>query len=521
MIMMKTPKTQKPMNKINLKTLVLALPMMFFYACGAQPKAISTAEFSLESGQIDELLVAKEEIDNASKHEKTKNSARMWFVRGKVYARIYDKRKVELISPVAYLSGIAAGKSYLEFYNSTDSKKGEYLEEANNELKFGYISTFYESQTFGEKYSKATDAILKAKLADTLVEYYQIMLTLYDKLDTGMINDFKRSQVERKFFIERLALYSLGNSDETSRMKILSDLSKNEKPIAAVVESLSHMYLEKHDTLGAKVVIKEALAKSNGDNDIFQVLVNYYISIHKETELFSDINDQIKLNPTTKSYWIRGYLNEQQNKYNEAIADYYDSRKLDEFNYDANWNLGVALYKYKVRELREEQGKATPDVKKQIENQIQAIFTEAKGYLEFAAENTNYSVQELKDIAKAIKNVCIEVNDKTCMTAQRDRIRLLDGISIGVGTKFKYVVSGTASSFDISYTNKMNTVSVLTDVKGNWEKEFDYIDKSDMLSVGARNNGKSGTVKVQIFVDGVMVKEMEAEGAGKQVAVQI
>jgi hypothetical protein len=52
------------MNKINLKTLVLALPMIFFYACGAQNRAIETAEFSLESGQIDELLVAKEEIDN-------------------------------------------------------------------------------------------------------------------------------------------------------------------------------------------------------------------------------------------------------------------------------------------------------------------------------------------------------------------------------------------------------------------------------------------------------------------------
>ena len=141
---MKQTKTQKPMNKIYLKTLVLALPMMFFFACGAQPKAISTAEFSLESGQIDELLVAKEEIDNASKHEKTKNSARMWFVRGKVYARIYDKRKVQLIEPVAYLSGIAAGRSYLEFYNSTDSKKGEYIEEANNELKYGNIQPKYQ-----------------------------------------------------------------------------------------------------------------------------------------------------------------------------------------------------------------------------------------------------------------------------------------------------------------------------------------------------------------------------------------
>lgn len=509
------------MNKIILKSLVLALPFVFFNSCGAQSNAISSAEFSLESGQIDELLVAKEEIDNASKHVKTSNSARMWFVRGKVYSRIYDKRNVQLIQPVAYLSGITAGRSYLEFYKSTDPKKSEFVEDANNELKFGYISTFYESQTFGEKYSKATDAKLKAKLADTLIEYYQIMLSLYDKLDTGMVNDFKRSQVEKKFFIERLALYSLGNSDENIRMKILTELSKNEKPIAAVVESLSHLYLEKKDTLGAKNIIKDALAKSNGDNEIFQVLVNYYIGIHKESELFVDIDEQIKLNPTSKSYWIRGYLNEQQGNYDKSIADYYESRKLDEFNYDANWNLGVALYKYKVRSLRDEQSKATAEVKKTLETKIQAAFAEAKGYLEFAAENTNYSVQELKDISKAIKNVCIELNDKSCATAQRDRIRNLDGVSIGIGTKFKYVVSGTGSSFDISYTNKMNTVSVLTDVKGTWEKEFDYIDKSDMLSVGARNNGKSGTVKVQIFVDGVLVKEMEQEGAGKQVAVQI
>ena len=125
----------------------------------------------------------------------------------------------------------------------------------------------------------------------------------------------------------------------------------------------------------------------------------------------------------------------------------------------------------------------------------------------------------MKDIAKALRNVCLELNDKTCASEQRDKIRNYDGVSISIGSTFKYRVSGTGSSFDISYNNKMNTVSSLTDIKGTWEKEFDYIDKSDMLQISARNNGKSGNVKVELFVNGVLVKEMQTEGNGAQASV--
>ena len=508
------------MNKINIKALFLGLPFILVSACTAQNKAINTAEFSLSSGAVEEIITAKEEIDMAAANEKTKTAARMYFVKGKVYCRIYEKKGNELIKPYSHNAGLIAGESFWEFYKHPDPKKSEYKEDADIELRNVFIATFYESQTFSEDFIKTTDVKKKPLIADTLTVYYRLLLNLYDKLDTATSNDFKRSTVDRKYFIERLAYFAIGNSDVEKRKSILTSLVTEEKPTAAVVEALSRLYLESKDTLKAKEVIKAALVKSNNDNEIFTVLVNFYISAEKENELFADVDNQIKQNPTSKNYWIRGYLNEQRKDYDAAMADYRESKKLDEFNYDACWNLGVALYKFEVRKLNEQKAKTgNVDEKKKLDSKILETFIDAKTNLQFASENTNYKLTELKDIAKALRNVCLELNDKTCASEQRDKIRNYDGVSISIGSTFKYRVSGTGSSFDISYNNKMNTVSSLTDIKGTWEKEFDYIDKSDMLQISARNNGKSGNVKVELFVNGVLVKEMQTEGNGAQASV--
>ncbi len=505
------------MNKINIKALFLGLPFILVSACTAQNKAINTAEFSLSSGAVEEIITAKEEIDMAAVNEKTKNAARMYFVKGKVYCRIYEKKGNELIKPYSHNAGLIAGESFWEFYKHPDPKKSEYKEDADIELRNVFIATFYESQTFSEDFIKTTDVKKKPLIADTLTVYYRLLLNLYDKLDTATSNDFKRSTVDRKYFIERLAYFAIGNSDIEKRKALLTSLVTEEKPTAAVVEALSRLYLESKDTLKAKEVIKAALVKSNNDNEIFTVLVNFYISAEKENELFADVDNQIKQNPTSKNYWIRGYLNEQRKDYDAAMADYRESKKLDEFNYDACWNLGVALYKFEVRKLNEQKAKTgNVDEKKKLDSKILETFIDAKTNLQFASENTNYKLTELKDIAKALRNVCLELNDKACASEQRDKIRNYDGVSISIGSTFKYRVSGTGSSFDISYNNKMNTVSSLTDIKGTWEKEFDYIDKSDMLQISARNNGKSGNVKVELFVNGVLVKEMQSEGNGAQ-----
>jgi hypothetical protein len=69
---------------------------------------------------------------------------------------------------------------------------------------------------------------------------------------------------------------------------------------------------------------------------------------------------------------------------------------------------------------------------------------------------------------------------------------------------------------EISYQNKQNTNSTVSNINGNFEKEFDYIDKSDMLTLSIRILG-DGFAHAEILVNGVMVAEKEADGKGQTI----
>ena len=93
---------------------------------------------------------------------------------------------------------------------------------------------------------------------------------------------------------------------------------------------------------------------------------------------------------------------------------------------------------------------------------------------------------------------------------------------------------------DISYQNNRNTVSTISlkaDPKKGisvekefaaagwvkngyvWQKEFEYTDKSDMLSLSVRVNDES-TVKGLILVNGVIVAEKEVDGPETRFYIQ-
>ncbi|MEY3965321.1 MAG: hypothetical protein RL263_490, partial [Bacteroidota bacterium] len=521
------------MNLNLLKSGLLLATVCLSMSAMAQKRSINTAEFALESGNPDDLIIALEEIEKARQNEKTNNAARMWLIRSKVYSTIFDKKGNEMIKPLSKMSGLQSADSILKFYGITSDKKTSVvLEEAQFKVGAAFASSFNESMAFSEQFEKASSDEIKGKLNDTMVIYYQYLLDLYSKLDTGMINNLKGQKVERDFFVERIAFFALNNSNIVNRMKIMEDLTAKERPTPLMIESYSKELMTSGDTVGAYRVIKNALVKTNYDNDIFNVLVNYYLSINKEEKLMDEIQGQIQENPNSRIYWIRGYLNEKTQKYDEATADYKKSRELDEFNYDANWNLGVCLMKYETRKLLEGKTPSDPAAKAKIEQQRIKLFQEAKGYLEFALENPDYSKTELKDISKALRTCCLELNDNKCAGDYRDKIRELEGFSLSVGDKFIYQIDGNSNNMDISYQNNRNTVSTISlkaDPKKGisvekefaaagwvkngyvWQKEFEYTDKSDMLSLSVRVNDES-TVKGLILVNGVIVAEKEVDG---------
>lgn len=505
------------MNKLGILLIAFGL----FNSALAQKQMVNSAIYNLENGNPDELVQAKADIDKASADERTKNWSLMYYTKARVYCRIYEKKGNEIIKP-SYngLCGLVAGKSFQEFYKSTDKDKKGIMEEAAIELPNVFVALFYESQTRATQFQSAKDPQSKF-IADTLMDYFSTMLDLYGKLDTATINNFERSKVKRNYFSDMLAYYSLKNSDEAKRLVVLTALTENEKPSAGIVKSLSDYYIGINQNEKAKEVIKTALAKSNNDNEMFQLLVDYYVKTKQQDQLFAEVDAQLKQNPSSRNYFVRAALLDEKGDIQSAIKDYEQSVALDEFNYDAHWNLGVDLYK-NAKVLIEEKNKATDKVA--AENKINQNYAEAKKHLEFAQENDKYDVDDATKIAKALRNVCLAMKDNACAAAQRDKIRTLGGHTIAIGDKFTYSIKvENVNNYDLTYLNKFNTYSTALAQKGNQYKEFDIIDKTDLLYVSVTINGTitdKSKVTLAIIVNGEIVAEAESLPGKNTVSIQ-
>lgn len=117
------------------------------------------------------------------------------------------------------------------------------------------------------------------------------------------------------------------------------------------------------------------------------------------------------------------------------------------------------------------------------------------------------------NISNAIRTCCLELGDDACSAEQRDKVRSLNGYDFGIGDKFMYRVVGDATKMQISYQNARNTNSTIYDQNGDWEKEFDCMDKTDMLSLSVTIKG-DGEATLYIIVNGMPVEEKTISGNG-------
>jgi hypothetical protein len=498
-------------NIMLKKTPIILVTAVLISSVSAQKRAINSAEYALESGAPEDLVIAYEEIEKAKLNPKTATMPKMWLVRARVFSNIFDKRSNPIFANIRYQAGLESAKSIINFYESPVKKSSSENEDAKITVGNSFAATFNETQTYNDKLIDAKGEA-REKLHDTMLVYFDNLVKMYEKLDTSMVNDLKGQKIDRIYFMERIAYYALNNSSKENRFSTIKNLATKEYPIPFVIESYSKLLLEKGDTTEAKQAIKAALVKSNYNNDIFNVLVNYYLSIDQQDKLMEEVDLQIKEAPNSKNYWIRGYLNERSNNFSKATEDYKKSRELDEFNHDANWNLGVALMKYETKEIIEKIAKTSDASQKaKLEKDKLEIFKTAKGYLEYASENAKYSKDELINISNAIRTCCLEIGDNACSAEQRDKVRMLNGFNFKVGDKFTYRILGDATKMQISYQNARNTNSTVYDHNGDFEKTFDAIDLTDVLSLSVTIKG-AGEATLYIIVNGVPVEEKTISG---------
>ncbi|MCX6176299.1 MAG: tetratricopeptide repeat protein [Bacteroidetes bacterium] len=391
------------MNKIMKSTLGLALTLGFAQCSTAQIKAVNSAEYALMSNTVEDLVIAKEEIDKAKLNPKTAELPKMYLVRADVYSRIAGAKGNELLNGLTDKAGLEATISMNKFFQSTLPKKEDDLETAIGLAGNSFAAAFNESTP----YFNSNDSLR----FNELCIYYGELVALYDKLDTSMSNNLANNKITKASILETYAQVASLHTDKATRIKIIQGLVDQGNVVPALVEGLSRSYISMGDTAKAEACIRQALITSNNDGAMFQVLVNHFVSIGKEKQLFNDVDKQIGIDPTSRLYYTRAFLYESQEKYDLAIADYKKSVELDEFNYDANFNLGLALMKYESRKLYDKRSAAQGAKRKLVEQELINLFTDAKKYLERALDNVDYSTADQINICKALKNACLEISD--------------------------------------------------------------------------------------------------------------
>ena len=388
------------MNKLFKTALGLSLTLGFAQCSTAQIKAVNSAEYALMSNSVEDLIIAKEEIDKAKINPKSAELPKMYLVRSDVYARLAGAKNNELLKGLTDQAGLEAMVSVRKFHESTLPKKAE---ERDN-------GTAVAGNAFAAGYNEAI-GYFATKSYDTLCIYYAELIAVYGYLDTAMSNNLANNKITKASLTETYAQVATLHSDQKVKIAILQGLVDKGNVVPAVVEGLSKAYLVAADTVKAENCIRTALAASNNSDAMFQILVNFFVSIKQEQRLFNDVDRQLGIDPNSRLYYTRAYLNENQGRYDAAIADYRKAVELDEFNYDANFNLGLGLMKYESRKLYDKRSAAVGAKKKLVDEELKMLFTDAKKYLERALDNVDYSTADQINICKALKSACLEIGD--------------------------------------------------------------------------------------------------------------
>jgi len=388
------------MNNLFKTTFGIALTLGFAQCSTAQIKAVNSAEYALMSNSVEDLITAKEEIDKAKINPKSAELPKMYLVRSDVYARIAGAKNNELLKGLTDGAGLEAMVSIRKFHESTMPKKAEEKENG----------TALAGNAFAAGYNEAI-SFFATKSYDTLCIYYAELISMYGYLDTAMSNNLANNKITKASLTETYAQVATLHSDKSQKIAILQGLVDNGNTVPAIVEGLSKAYLTNGDTVKAENCIRTALVASNNSDGMFQVLVNFFVGIKQEQRLYADVDRQIGIEPNSRLYYTRAYLNENQAKYDAAIADYRKAVEMDEFNYDANFNLGLSLMKYESRKLYDKRSAAVGAKKKLVDEELKMLFTDAKKYLERALDNVDYSTSDQINICKALKSACLEIGD--------------------------------------------------------------------------------------------------------------
>jgi tetratricopeptide (TPR) repeat protein len=348
------------------KIAILFILAFSVYFVSAQNSKVQSA-INYIKPQYNQLDKAKEAIDLAVKHEKTKEKAKAWKVRGQVYQTIATtkdekfKNLCEKPLQIAYESY----KKALEL-----DVKHQYTKEITNQLTMLGILIVNK----GIEYFSKNDFNEALNSFETSLEIDKLITP--EKVDTMVIFNAGIAADRAKNYDKAIEYYQ-----KTADLKYEG---------SKVYSFMANIELQRGDTTQYIDVIKRGIEAYPNDNDALMVtLINYYLEKDKSDLALEYLNKAIKKDPNNHTfYFARGALYDKLGDFDNAKTSYEKAIEIKPDYFDAFYNLG-ALFFNKGADMLKAANEIPPNEQAKYDAAVKKAFVEldkAVPYLEKAHE---------------------------------------------------------------------------------------------------------------------------------------
>lgn len=305
------------------RTFILAVAMVLAAAGYAQKKPkINKANSARENG---DLVEAKSIIDEAIKHEKTKDDGKTWYYRGLIYATLDTTTNEQF-------SGLA--ENALEEATAAFAKASEIDPEGKN---------YYVSGEFG------IPVLMEQQISNYYSHYYNKAVTAFQNSEfQAAVDAFENSYAivpeDTNSYVN--AAYAAHNGElfdaAVRNYRLAIDNGANSKDL--YYNYVNILATAMNDKEKALEVIDEALVQFPADGPLSKQKVNILIEMGKIDEAKSNLEDAIKAEPDNENlYFTLGVLYDELDNMEKANDSYKKAIEVNPEHYESNFNYGVNL----------------------------------------------------------------------------------------------------------------------------------------------------------------------------------
>ena len=379
----------------------------FFLVSGysfGQNDAVTSAFLYNKDGEYDK---AKEEIDKASQHEKTKEKAKTWYFRGMIYENILNSKNPKFTA----LAPDAAKQTYDSYSKavSLSGKGDEYHDNslAKVELLWGtFLNDGIAKYQAGAAKQKEGNKEESNKKFEESIASYEISQLIKPTDTTAFVYTLYSAESMGDYEKVRTVTNKLVSMGRKSPEMYIS-LSRQAKNAAKKDSALAHVVAGRVQYPNNKMLALEEL--------------QLYFDLGRGSEAKSKLEETVKLDSTNSGlYAILGNLYDQEaadvkrsakerdGSKQKALDAYRKALKLDPNNLESSFNLGVYYYNRGAEILKKvnDMDIQTYQIKgKKMEVSAQTEFKAALPYFEAC-----YQINKTDEgVRKSLKNTYIRL----------------------------------------------------------------------------------------------------------------